>query len=172
MQHGAINICTSPLNRLHCYKWSQVDHWLRWIQVAKINFSQRRSTLITIASRVSLPLYEVYTLARASTCIIYKMCSCLHLLQSGKRRGSGYHVLIKMDKNLWNASVFLSSASFYIIIMWSRRAETSKTQHTGSRKLIDGKIYIYIGKNCQLYRVNFKEVNWQLTKTFASQSKS
>lgn len=77
-----------------------------------------------------------------------------------------------MDKNLWNASVFLSSASFYIIIMWSRRAETSKTQHTGSRKLIDGKIYIYIGKNCQLYRVNFKEVNWQLTKTFASQSKS
>lgn len=93
IQHGAINICTSPLNRLHCYKWSQVDHWLRWIQVAKINFSQRRSTLITIASRVSLPLYEVYTLslARASTCIIYKMCSCLHLLQSGKRRGSGYH---------------------------------------------------------------------------------
>lgn len=77
-----------------------------------------------------------------------------------------------MDKNLWNASVFLSSASFYIIIMWSRRAETSKTQHTGSRKLIDGKIYIYIGKNCQLYRVNFKEVDWQLTKTFASQSKS
>lgn len=163
IQHGAINICTSPLNRLHCYKWSQVDHWLRWIQVAKINFSQRRSTLITIASRVSLPLYEVYTLARASTCIIYKMCSCLHLLQSGKRRGSGYHGSYK------NGQESLERFCVSIVCFFLHHYHVISK---GSRKLIDGKIYIYIGKNCQLYRVNFKEVNWQLTKTFASQSKS
>lgn len=128
--------------------------------MVKINFRRRRSTLITIASRVSLPLSEVYTLARASTCIIYKMCSCLHLLQSGKRRGSGYHGSYKNGQESMERFCVRYRLLLFTSLSCDLEGQKRARHNTPeAQNLLMKKKYIYIGNNCQWYWVNFKEVN-------------